>query len=484
VELQTISNRLPIKLVRISGKFSMNPSVGGLTTGLSSLDESYHIKWMGWPGIIIRDENQKKEASELLSKKKFTPIWYSKEDYDLHYKGFCNKVIWPLFHYFGRFAEYKKKYWDAYYKINQLFCEQIVARYKQKSIVWIHDYHLMLLPKLLREKLPDAKIGFFLHIPFPHYEMFRELPWRKEIIEGLSGADLIGFHSRQYANYYLHAVSKTLNVEIADHRYVFNNRNVHVDGFPMGIDANKFANQSRNPDVLKIAKTFQTEFANQKVVLSVDRLDYTKGIMQRLEAVYKFLLNNKKWRGKISFLNLIVPSRTSVDKYQIKKQEIDELVGRINGEFGTPFWTPIKYFFRSFDFDRLCALYCIADICLVTPFRDGMNLVSKEYVMCKTNSPGILILSEFAGAANQLKDAILINPNDKSQIINALEQSLAMTEEEKMVRMKKMQKTIKKFDINDWAKQFLEKLSHPEAFHWNTKLKNTEKDISELTGQH
>lgn len=453
--IQIVSNRLPIKITRQKDKFSMIPSSGGLATGLKSLNDTHNLDWIGWPGIIIKNDAERAVAEELLTRKKLNPLWIEKEEYDLFYKGFSNKVIWPLFHYFGRFAEYEKKYWDAYIKVNQKFCDRVVERYQEGNIIWIHDYHLMLLPQMIRKKIPDAKIGFFLHIPFPHYEMYRELPWRKEIVEGLSGADLVGFHTRQYANYFMHAASRILNTEIAENKYTFQNRKVQVEAYPMGIDAKKFFNQTSNPNVKNVADAFTDEFKNQKIVLSVDRLDYTKGIMQRLEAVYDFLSKNRKWHEKISFINLIVPSRTSVDKYQTKKQEIDEVVGRINGRFGTPFWTPIKYFFRSLDFDRLCALYNIADVGLVTPFRDGMNLVSKEYVMSKSDKPGVLILSEFAGATNQLKYALTINPNQKSQIVAALEKALEMSDDEKIERMKKMQEVIMKNDVNDWAEKFI-----------------------------
>jgi trehalose 6-phosphate synthase/phosphatase len=449
-----VSNRLPVKIVRQSGTISTRPSSGGLVTGIQSLHD-YHIKWSGWPGNTTLNRDEKKEATEILKKQNWLPVWMTQNDQKLYYKGFSNETLWPLFHYFVKFSIFNESYWKAYIKVNRMFCDHVVEHYEHEDIIWIQDYHLMLLPQMLRKKLPHAKIGFFLHIPFPHYEVFHILPWREAILIGLSGADLIGFHTPKYARYFEESVSQIMGVEINHNEYNWNNRHIRIGSFPMGIDPQKFSGQVQREETKQAVQNYQRQFNVKKILISVDRLDYTKGIIARLDAYYRFLEMHKEYKNKVVYLMLTVPSRTSVAQYQIKKQEIDEHVGRINGKFGTPFWTPIHYFYRSLDFEHLCALYAVADIALVTPFRDGMNLVAKEWVICKKHDKGVLILSEFAGAAEQLKEALIVNPFDTEQLANTIQVAMKMPEDEQYERLLKMQHTISTSSVQRWAQQFM-----------------------------
>ncbi|MCB0583196.1 MAG: bifunctional alpha,alpha-trehalose-phosphate synthase (UDP-forming)/trehalose-phosphatase [Phaeodactylibacter sp.] len=460
MKIQVVSNRLPleVEIKKDKGEISAKPASGGLATGLSGLRQAYDMVWTGWPGSITSSARERAEIERFMAKRSLFPVWLSKKDYNGYYKGFSNKVIWPLFHYFCQYPQYRQVYWKAYVKANLAFCNRILENASEEDIFWINDYHLMLLPEMIRENLPHAKIGFFLHIPFPHFEVFRQLPWRKEILEGLAGAGLIGFHTQQYADYFLHCVNQILGCGIDDGTFEVKGRTVRAGSFPMGIDYQKFTECARQPDVISTVRQYREEYQGKKIILSVDRLDYSKGIIQRLRGFDRFLENNPAQRGKIALLELIVPSRVGVEQYRQLKKEIDEFSGKINGKYGTPFWTPVRYFYRSVDFPTLCGLYYSADIALITPRRDGMNLVAKEYVAVHQGQPGVLILSEFAGAAQQLRESITVNPNSIDAIAQAIEKALDMPVEEQTKRLEAMQKVIRKTDVKDWAAGFIEKL--------------------------
>lgn len=453
--LQIVSNRLPIEIKKTNRNLTVHQTSGGLATGLSALQSSHEMVWTGWPGTNTSSEEARKKIEDIMAEQGLVPVWIPKKDYAGYYRGFSNKVIWPLFHYFGQYAQCREIYREAYVNVNRIFRDRLLEMAGEDDIFWINDYHLMLLPRMLREKLPRARIGFFLHIPFPHYEVYRQLPWRREILEGLAGADLIGFHTRRYADYFLQSVGRLLGTQVSGRRFKVGNRTVNVGDFPMGINYQRFADSARNPVVLQKTEQYRQEYAGQKIILSVDRLDYSKGILQRLKGLDLFLENNPGYRGKITLLELIVPSRVEVEHYQQLKKEVDEYSGWINGKYGTPFWTPVRYFFRSVDFDTLCALYRSADIALVTPLRDGMNLVAKEYVAVQQERPGALILSEFAGAAGQLDKSILINPFDEASIAGAIEKVLKMPDRQKRVRMRHMQEVIRKTGVREWATGFI-----------------------------
>jgi trehalose 6-phosphate synthase/phosphatase len=324
--------------------------------------------------------------------------------------------------------------------------------------IWIHDYQLMLLPAMLRSALPTVRIGFFLHIPFPSSEIFRMLPWRSEILEGLIGADLIGFHSFSYARHFLSSLLRILGLDSEYGRVSLANRTLRVDTFPLGVDVERITELADEPPVLERLAELEEEAGGRKIVLSIDRLDFTKGILHRLRAFERFLEQHKHWQNKVTLISLCVPSRTRVPEYQSLKREVDELVGRINGEFGRPGWVPIWYLYRQLPFEELMPLYQLGDVALVTPLRDGMNLVSKEYLAARRDQTGVLVLSETAGSAEELGEAIIVNPFDEQGMVEALDRALQMPEEEQKRRNRPMLARLRRYDVYRWADDFLNQL--------------------------
>lgn len=464
--LLIISNRLPVTVSLKEGEFKFKTSVGGLVSGLSAyLDSLKGISeiqpqyiWVGWPGITIEDEKKQKELNEILLKKYSAyPIYVNEEMMDKFYHGFCNKLIWPLFHYFPSFASFAPESFEHYKIVNQIFASYVLKIIQPEDTIWIHDYHLMLLPGLLREKLQNAIIGFFLHIPFPSFEIFRLLPekWRKEILLGLLGADLIGFHTNDYAQYFLRCVLRILGIENSMGEIVYKDRIVKVDTFPMGIDFKKFNDAVFSLKAEKERVKFSKILGKHKIILSIDRLDYTKGILNRLNAYRLFLQNNPDWRKKVILVLVVVPSRIGVEHYQQIKNKIDESVGEINGAFGSLDWTPILYQYRFVPFYPLVALYNISDVAMVTPLRDGMNLVAKEYLACRIDKTGVLLLSETAGAAEELREAVIINPNNSEDLANQIKYALEMDIEEQKRRNTIMQNRLRRYNVIRWATEFL-----------------------------
>ncbi|MEH0157996.1 bifunctional alpha,alpha-trehalose-phosphate synthase (UDP-forming)/trehalose-phosphatase [Limibacter armeniacum] len=455
-----VSNRLPVTANRDeeSGALEFKPSAGGLATGLSSIFKEKGNLWIGWPGIPDFKEDEKPGVIKSLRGENMAPVFLNKKEVLLYYEGFSNRTLWPLFHYFTEFTQYTPEDWDMYVAVNQKFCDAILEYAGPDDIIWVHDYQLLLLPSMLREKLPNATIGFFQHIPFPSYEIFRLLPWRSEILEGMLGADLLGFHTYDDTRHFMSSVSRIAGYPNSMGTIKMANRIISVDAFPMGIDYDKFEKAARSKETYEKVDKYKSLFANQQVVLSIDRLDYTKGIKRRLYAFDKFLEMYPEYIGKVVLVLLVVPSRDKVDQYQQLKEEIDTLVGKIDGKYSTIDWTPIQYFYRSFSFDGLSALYSKADVALITPLRDGMNLVCKEYVASKVTQKGVLILSEMAGAAKELSEAILINPNDEAEIVEALKQALEMPEIEQRNRLLEMQEKLKRYSVHRWVEVFVEEL--------------------------
>ncbi|VVB63432.1 Bifunctional trehalose-6-phosphate synthase/phosphatase [uncultured archaeon] len=339
-----------------------------------------------------------------------------------------------------------------------MFCKEILKILKPGDVVWVHDYHLMLLPKMLRDKAPDTAIGFFLHIPFPSYEVFRLLPsrWRKAILEGILGADLIGFHTHDYTQYFAKCVVRIAGHENNMGRIKVGDHLAKADTFPMGIDFDKFHTAAYSPEVVGKIEEIRSTLPGCKIVLSIDRLDYTKGILNRLRGYEVFLERSPDWHGKVTLIAVVVPSRVKVEHYQQMKKQIDELVGKINGRFGSVNWTPILYSYRYIPFEELIALYKTSDIALVTPLRDGMNLIAKEYIAAKTDGNGVLILSEMAGASKAMGEAVIINPSNVEEIADALEEALKMPEEEQIRRNEILRTRIKGYDVVRWAEDFIE----------------------------
>ncbi len=456
--LLIVSNRLPLTIQERKGELHIEHSVGGLATGLSSWYKSSNSIWIGWAGIGRKKIKKEKDIMARLLSENCHPVSLSQQDVEAYYHGFCNRTIWPLFHYFPLYAEYSEDFWQAYERVNTAFANVVAGIARPNDIIWIHDYHLMLLPKLLRERLPKATMGFFLHIPFPSFEIFRLLPWRKQILEGLLGADLAGFHTYDYTGHFLDSVHRLLGYEVAMGQITAADRVVRADAFPMGINYEQFSSVAQDPKAQAERKKFRKKLGDCQVILSVDRLDYTKGIPERLEAFSVFLDRNPKFKRKVILVLLVVPSRTRVDHYIQLKKQLDGLVGEINGKHGTIGWMPVWYLYRFLPFHSLAALYSLADVALVTPLRDGMNLVAKEYTTTKTDGKGVLILSETAGAAQELGEAIIINANNQEEIAQALAKALEMPEQEQIERNRTMQKRLRRYDVVQWANEFMDKL--------------------------
>ncbi|MBS0010134.1 MAG: bifunctional alpha,alpha-trehalose-phosphate synthase (UDP-forming)/trehalose-phosphatase [Bacteroidales bacterium] len=469
-----VSNRLPFKIDIEKDEPVLIPSIGGLATGMKAIYKDYESLWFGWPGFGEEDVSQKfkNKTGKALDKERCRPVYIEKDDIELYYSGFSNKTIWPLFHYFMQYAVFEDKYWEAYKGVNRKFADEILKIIKPGDRVWIHDYHLMLLPKLIRDEAPDVSIGFFLHIPFPSYELFRVLPWRIEILEGLLGSDLVGFHIYDYERHFLSSVRRLLGLDIYLNRIKMRNRIVRSDSFPMGIDYNKFYNESlksnqrsedERSDIRKEIDKYFLNHPGRKIMLSIDRLDYSKGIPNRLIAFDHFLGKYPEYHHKVTLIMLAVPSRIDVEHYQMMKDEIDRLVGIINGRYGTITWTPVRYFYRALPFENLAELYSSAEIALITPVRDGMNLVAKEYLATRVKGSGVLVISEMTGAAKELNEAVKINPFDKDGTAEGIKQALEMPEDEQVERNQLMQKRIKRYDIKRWAADFMNSLDRVAA---------------------
>jgi len=455
-----VSNRLPVKIQMSEEGISYNQSEGGLATGLGSIYKQGGNLWIGWPGMYVNDIQIQDEITATLREENMSPIFLTTEDIRDFYEGFSNETLWPIFHYFMEYAEYERPLWEAYERVNLKFCEEIIKHAEPGDTLWVHDYQLMLLPQMIRERLENANIGFFLHIPFPSYEVFRLLPWRKEIITGLLGADLVGFHTYDDMRHFLSSVERIAGFSNTQGQIETGKRTLIVDSFPMGIDYDKYATSAQSEETIAKANIFKESIKDNKLIVSIDRLDYSKGIPQRLNAYEMFLERYPEFREKVTLYMVVVPSRDKVEKYKKLKEEVDEMVGRINGKFGRVAWTPIHYFYRSFPLPSLSAFYRLADVALVTPMRDGMNLVCKEYVASKDNNGGVLVLSEMAGASKELSDALIINPNNIEQITETIYQALTMEPEEQNRRIKSMQGTIKKFNIHHWVNLFMDRLEY------------------------
>lgn len=460
--LVIVSNRLPILVKKTNGQLVYSPSSGGLATAMQSIVGDR--LWIGWPGIVSEEltTKERNHISTTLRKRGYIPVFLSRAQVESFYAGYSNDTIWPLFHYFQSHAQYDTAYWEGYQQVNKAYA-RVVKRYAdQQSNIWVHDYHLMLLPQLIRSIMPDATIGFFLHIPFPSFEIFRALPNRADILRGLLGADLIGFHVYDYARHFLSSVHRVLGIENKHGSVVFGERIIQVDAFPIGIDYQKWADAAKDEHSQALTSIIDTHYSGKKIIMSVDRLDYSKGIKKRLEAFDAFLAANTKYHKKVVLVVVAVPSRMEVETYKLLRDEIERIVGRINGTYGTVDWMPISYQFKNLEFEQVAALFQRADIALLTPLRDGMNLVAKEFVASKQSKPGVLILSEMTGAVDELPEAIVINPNDKEAIVKALKQALNMPMREQRERVLSMQRRLQRYTVQRWSSDFLEQLQRPK----------------------
>jgi trehalose 6-phosphate synthase/phosphatase len=401
---------------------------------------------------------------------KVEPVYIQSDIYDNYYNGFSNSTIWPLFHYFPFLAQYDSEFFEAYIQVNFLFAEKILAIAKKDDIIWIHDYQLMLLPQILRKKRSDLTIGFFLHIPFPSYEIFRLLPnnWKTAVLQGMLGADLIGFHTHDYVQYFIQSAKMILKVDSQFNIIQYGKRLIKAELFPIGIDFEKFQDANANEDVKKLKNVVVEKLRFSKIIFSVDRLDYSKGLMFRLQGFEEFLERFPEWREKVIFVLNIVPSRDAIPTYYKRKRDIEEKISTINGRFSTFHWQPINYRYNHLTFYELSAFYKAADVALITPLRDGMNLVAKEFVASRTEMTGVLILSELTGAASELNEALLVNPTDSEEVAKAINAALTMPVSEQIERMSMMQDRLKRYDVVRWVNDFLDQLDNIKQFQDKT----------------
>ncbi|KAK6204774.1 trehalose-6-phosphate synthase [Scheffersomyces amazonensis] len=460
-----VSNRLPVTIKRLDDKnYEYSMSSGGLVTALQGLKKSTEFQWLGWPGLEIPDDEQIKVNQDLSEKFNCTAIFLSDVIADLHYNGFSNSILWPLFHYHPGEMNFDENAWRAYIEANRQFAIAIATQVNDNDMVWVHDYHLMLLPQMLREEIgnrnKNIRIGFFLHTPFPSSEIYRILPVRKEILEGVLSCDLIGFHTYDYARHFLNSVSRIIQDEVKTlpNGIEFKGRSISVGAFPIGIDVDKFTEGLKKDNVINRIKQLKRKFEDIKIIVGVDRLDYIKGVPQKLHAFEVFLTENPEWIGKVVLVQVAVPSRGDVEEYQSLRATVNELVGRINGRFGTVEFVPIHYLHKSVSFDELISLYHVSDICLVSSTRDGMNLVSYEYIACQQENKGVLILSEFAGAAQSLNGAIIVNPWNTEELSSSIKEALALPEEKREMNFNRLFNYISKYTSGFWGESFVKEL--------------------------
>jgi len=457
--LLIVSNRLPVTVKLEGNRVSAAPSSGGLATGLRGPHERSGGLWIGWPGDVTRlSPEQRAELEASLAAQRTVPIYLTTGEVARYYEGYANGVLWPLFHYLLERIPLESADWEPYRRVNERFADAVEARYRDGDIIWVHDYQLMLLPALLRRRLPRARIGFFLHIPFPSDEIFRTLPQRSALLEGLLGADLIGFHTLSYVRHFASSLSQVLGLEADVDRLWYGGREIRLGAWPMGIDANEFAALGDAPEVTQEAERLRHAMKEPHLFLGIDRLDYTKGIPRRLLTMERMLEREPALRGKVRLLQLSVPSRDKVVAYQEYRREVEQLAGRINGAHATVDSVPIHYLYRSVSAKQLAALYRAADVMLVTPLRDGMNLVAKEFVATRTDEDGVLVLSELAGAASELGEALRVNPYDLDHTAATIRRAMTMPREERRARMRALRQRVATWDVHRWAESYLEAL--------------------------
>jgi trehalose 6-phosphate synthase len=449
-----VSNRLPVHRVKKGGRSVWRTSPGGLVSALTPVLQDRSSTWIGWAGAAGTNP-----APFTHDGIRNLPVKVTRDELNAYYDGFSNRTLWPLYHDAIRPPEYHRRWWRPYEAINQRFAEAAAQAVARKGLVWVHDYHLQLVPGMLRQLRPDVRIGFFLHIPFPPQELFAQLPWRKPILEGLLGADVVAFHTKIGAQNFRQLARRFARAEIRGSDLEHESRRIRVRAMPISIDVEKFETLAAAPDVRKRSERFRARLGRgRRIILGVDRMDYTKGIDIRLRAFYELLRAERCRPEDAVFVQVGVPSRERVEEYKTLQASVEQQIGRINGAFGELGRTPVQYLHRSLPVDELVALYRAADVMMVSPLRDGMNLVAKEYVATRLDNDGVLILSEFTGAANELRASLLVNPHDINGIEDALESALAMPPGEQRRRMRSLRRAVRKRDVFRWAREFFEAL--------------------------
>jgi trehalose 6-phosphate synthase len=451
-EFVVVANRLPVSRDEDADRWETSP--GGLVSALVPILHDREGVWVGWTGV---PDFAPPPFEHDRMRLRTVPL--SSQEMDAYYLGFCNNTLWPLYHNAIRTPEYHRHWWHPYREVNRRFAEEAAGALTASGTAWIHDYQLQLVPGYLRERRPDATIGFFLHIPFPPIELFAYLPWRESLLDGLLGADVLAFQTRQSVSNFRNAAIQFSGARPEGETLLVGDRRVRLQWAPISIDADAFGRTAALPGVVGEAKRLRERLAPAtRILLGVDRLDYTKGIDHRLRAIQTFHERHPEEAAETVFLQVAVPSRESLIQYAEQRERIEGLVSRINGDFGRPGYTPVVYMYRHLEFEELVAAYRAADVMLVTPLCDGMNLVAKEYVASRTTDDGLLVLSEFAGAASELKEAVLINPVNLDGLAETLRDAVRLTPEQMAARMRPLRDTVKRHDVYRWSRACIEAL--------------------------
>jgi trehalose 6-phosphate synthase len=444
------ANRLPVRLDRDAGTWETSP--GGLVSALTPILREREGTWVGWTGMP--DHAPEPFVHDEIVQR---PIRLTKAEIEGHYRGFCNGTLWPLYHNAIRSPEFHRHWWRPYREVNRRFAEAIADSLAPDGVAWIHDYHLQLAPTLVRQLRPQARIGFFLHIPFPPTQLFAYLPWRRELLQGLLGADVLAFQTRESVANFEEAAGRYAGAAPVGDGLSWRGRHVRLQWAPIAIDTAAFEQRAASAAVERHAASIRKRLgAGRTIMLGVDRLDYTKGIDVRLKALQTFYEQHEDEAGECAFLQVAVPSREEVAEYAAMRMRVERLVGQINGAHGRPGYTPATYMYRKLPVDELTACYRAADIMLVTPLCDGMNLVAKEFVATRIDGTGLLVLSEFAGAAAELEEALLVNPFDVDGLARTLRDAVRMAPEEKRARTAALRARVRDHDVYDWSRQCLE----------------------------
>lgn len=450
------ANRLPVVRVRGRDGQDWKRSPGGLVSALTPIVQEEGGAWIGWTGTAGQAPQRfKYDGIANL------PVSISRNELHEYYDGFCNATLWPLYHGGIREPQFDRSWWRRYAEINERFAAVVADTAAEGARVWIHDYHLQLAPELIRQRRPDLRIGFFLHTPFPPEELFNRLPWRRQIVKGLAGSDVVGFQTREGAKNFQRLAKRHLEARREGKKLHLGGRSLFVDAFPISTDFEKYATAAADKDTAAYCERIRQQLGGgRKVILGVDRLDYTKGIDVRLRALSELFASDERFARDCVLVQVAVPSRERVSDYRDLRSQIEELVGQINGEHSQVGTTPVQYIYREQPFEKLVALYRIADIALITPLVDGMNLVAKEYVATRYDDTGVLILSEFAGAANELRSALLVNPYDVDGIAETLKRALSLPEREIRQRMRRLRRVVRRNDVYRWADSFMKALAY------------------------
>lgn len=460
--LIVVSNRLPLTLRKTEDGWATESSSGGLASAMNPLLRKTGGEWVGWAGDSKEEnrEGRRPILEEWAENERLYAVDLPEAVANGFYEGYANQTLWPVFHDFPSQLKFESQAWDSYLEGNRLFCDTVVGRYKPNDLIWVHDYHLMALPGMLRQALPDAAIGFFLHIPFPSSEIFQVLPRREQVLEGLLGADLIAFQTHGHLQQFRGALLRVLGVESRIGQVTLGSRPVRLEALPIGIAPNEFLDLFTHGDetAAPYPPELVTPHKGRRVLLAVDRLDYTKGLPERLRAYAHLLRTSPDLKEKVVLIQIAVPTREGIDTYQDLRTEVNRLVGEINGKHGTPEWTPLVYINRSIERKELVGLYRSADVCWVGSLRDGMNLVAKEYVACKPEGDGVLVLSEFTGAAAEMGEALLINPYDEDQTASTIRRALSLDDEERRQRMMALHHRVLRNNVFHWGDEFLSEL--------------------------